>query len=431
MDELEAYLLAALGGKHAVHVPLVKERLREQCCSDVDTLKSCWEELKDELPGVPRKMIADQLQKEELDSFGIARHVDPLNWVRGSVFGVVMTCAGAIIGGLQNADASIANGGAVAGALDESVRFMWGWAWGPLFALAVLEVTAVWKLGPLFGWEMIQERSSSVSMREAMRSNMTNVAVVGALLLTVVWAMLQSDPPVSGFPGRFISQWYAGLLILSVTFLLIAVLTCVSALLYVEPLDNRAALQCVVRPAPFAARRTSPAAALSMPQPFDSLWHIRHPRRDTYTHTHTDRQAARGKYTYCRTAHFHLPLACRQQCAHPHACWQGDNFEYFGEPVAQTMFAMLNCIIATILWVFGTYGMGMGSLSVVFFCWACTRTAVNFLYLSQWKNPHLDRVEVQKRAAMGMELLSAAKVVVNGAEKRGIKVRPAAPGFEG
>lgn len=244
---MEAYLIATLGKKHAEHVPLVMERLREHCCSDVDTLRDCWEELKDEVPGVPRKMISDQMQKEELDNFKIKDHVDPKNWARGVLFGIVMVCSGAIIGGFQNADASLSNGGAAAGAFDDSVWFLWGWAWGPLFGLGALEVTAVWKLGPLFGWDMIHERSPSISMREAMRSNMTNVAVVGALLLTIVWAMLQSNPPIEGFPGRFISQWYAGLLVLSVAFLLIGVLTCVAVLLYVEPLDNKAALQCVVR----------------------------------------------------------------------------------------------------------------------------------------------------------------------------------------
>eukprot|EP00962_Isochrysis_galbana_P034062 scaffold11475_cov133-Isochrysis_galbana.AAC.1 len=276
MADLEAYLLATLGKKHAEHIPLVKERLREQCCSDVDTLKECWEELKDELPGVPRKMIGDRMQKEELDSFKISRQVDPKNWMRGILFGIVMTCSGAIIGGLQNADASLANGGTAAGAFDDSVSFLWGWAWGPLIGLAVLEVTAIWQLGPLFGWDMIHERSSSVSMREAMRSNMTNVAVVGALLLTIVWAMLQSNPPIDGFPGRFISQWYAGLLILSVAFLLIGVLTCVAALLYVEPLDSKAALQCVVRPAPCAARRTPPAIVLLPHLPSSPLYHNTH-----------------------------------------------------------------------------------------------------------------------------------------------------------
>eukprot|EP00967_Tisochrysis_lutea_P149427 scaffold287206_cov37-Tisochrysis_lutea.AAC.4 len=346
-SELHDYLIKSLGEKHAQHAPVVAERLKEQCCLDVDTLKQCWEELKPTLPAVAQKMINDSIFKEQIEEMNFEQRLSPVNWVKASVISVLMVFLGAIIGGFQNADGTLENGGVAAGAFDNSTSFMWGWVWGPLIGLGTIQISAVAQLGPQFGWDMIQERSDSVSMRETMRSNMTNIAIVGALFLATVWAMLQSDPPIEGFPSRFISQWYSGLLTISIAFLLISVMTCVVALLYVEGLDNQAALKCV-----------------------------------------------------------------------------GDNFMYFGEPIALTLFAMLNTIIATIIWIFGAYGMAMGIISVVFFFWACLRTTVIYLYLSEWTNPFLDLTEVQRRKALAKSLTARSKIAAKSTQLATAKVGP-------
>merc|ERR1719414_2529987 len=70
-------------------------------------------------------------------------------------------------------------------------------AWVPMAVVYALEMIGCSFLGPKIGWDMIEQRSKNINFRDAMRSSMTNQAVISALFLTVAWPMTQSDPPVS------------------------------------------------------------------------------------------------------------------------------------------------------------------------------------------------------------------------------------------
>jgi hypothetical protein len=221
-----------------------------------------------------------------------------------------------------------------------------GWYkyWGPLMGFYVLQMIVVAQISPKIGYDMIENRSSGVSLREAMRNNMTNQAVVGTLLLTVAWAMLQSDPPVTNgtnsFEGLFVSQWYEGLILMSTSQLIIGVMECAFLVLYIEPLDEMASLKFV-----------------------------------------------------------------------------GDNFMYFGEPLTLMLFSFCNTCIATILWVFGAYGFGLGIVAVFIFAYCILRTGVIYLYLGCWSNPFLPPEEQAKRESVKKSIMtstSGAKVAATG-----------------
>ena len=61
-----------------------------------------------------------------------------------------------------------------------------------------------------------------------MRTNLTTQGLIAALFLTVVYAMLQADPPTEvdgdGDPTSIISQWYLLLCLLALSFTLIGTL---------------------------------------------------------------------------------------------------------------------------------------------------------------------------------------------------------------
>jgi len=95
-----------------------------------------------------------------------------------------------------------------------------------------------------FSVDIMEQRSDGTSLREANRTNLTNVGVVGALLLTVVVAMVQVDTPLDE-TDRLLAQWYMIFLVSSMVPLFASVIMSSMLLLYVEPLDEDAALSYI------------------------------------------------------------------------------------------------------------------------------------------------------------------------------------------
>jgi hypothetical protein len=95
------------------------------------------------------------------------------------------------------------------------------------------------------GWDMIEEASPGIDMRESTRATLTNNAIVGALLLTVAVAMVQSDPPLDA--SRLLSQWYQVLNCTAMLHCFIATTRSVMLLVYIEPLDSDASFMFVCR----------------------------------------------------------------------------------------------------------------------------------------------------------------------------------------
>lgn len=313
-------------------VQAVMGKLQEEQCFDMETLKECWDEIKGTIPGVPRKLISDQLHKEAVDKIqqNFRPIVQPGLWYWAGLIAFVTIALGATIGSLKGIDFS--DYGLEVGDLWEEKY--WYQAWGPLIVLGGIEFSVASWIGPRIGYDMIEQRSTNTDLKEAMRSNMSNQAIVGTLLLTVVWAMLQADPPVTdgvnSYEQLFISQWYEGVLVMSIGQLIIAVMTCSFNVLYLEPLDALASLQFV-----------------------------------------------------------------------------GDNFSYFGEPLALMICGLFNSITATILWIFGAYGYGLGICACIVFFYCIMRTMVIYLYLGKWQNPFIDDTEKQKREAVRKSIVTA------------------------
>lgn len=109
---------------------------------------------------------------------------------------------------------------------------------GALYML--LLVIVIEQFRTVFSTDVLEQRSEGSSLKEAATSNLTNMAVVAALLLTVIIAMIQANNPL-GESTALLSQWYQ-------LFLLAAMMPCFAAvvqssmlLLYIEPLDLKAA----------------------------------------------------------------------------------------------------------------------------------------------------------------------------------------------
>lgn len=334
---LADWLATILKGAHSDAVPSIVALLKEQMCEDVDTLRECWDELKQVVPGVARKKITDHLEEERMQTVVIEGFYSIALWGRASTVAALLLALPAVIGFLKYHGTGSALG------TDFEAQLMYE-AWIPMLVLGVIELIAAMMLAKRIGYDMIEERSSDSGLRDTVRNNMSNQALIATLLLTVVWAMLQSDPPVDGGHLLFISQWYEGLLALATAFLLIAVMTCSFAILYVEPLDDLASFKFIV-----------------------------------------------------------------------------DNFLYVGEPLALTLVSLFNSICATIIWVFGAYGVGVGAVAAVVFAYAITRTYVVFSVLSRWKNPFISKEEKAKRLAMKKYFTTATRVD----ENREAKMRPA------
>mmetsp|Transcript_68555 Transcript_68555/g.200560 ORF Transcript_68555/g.200560 Transcript_68555/m.200560 type:complete len:343 (+) Transcript_68555:115-1143(+) len=328
-SQLQGWVTEVLGAEMADRAPEVFEALQKEMCTDLPMLRDCWEEIRLRLPGVPRKLISDALTKEEQQKVIFEPLVQGKLWVKAFFLGlpgVILTC---VLGVFKDTGAE--EEGLEPEALETKGWYMY---WGPLMLFFFLQMVAVAKLAPIIGYDMIQNRSLGISLRDAMRNNMSNQAIVGTLLLTVAWAMLQADPPVTegvnSYEGLFISQWYEGLLLITTAQLVIGVMTCAFTVLYVEPLDDLAALKFV-----------------------------------------------------------------------------GDNFLYFGEPLAVMLLSLFNTCIATILWVFGAYGFGMGIVAVFVFSYCVLRTVVIYMYLGFWQNPFLSKEEKGKRDAIKSVIMTA------------------------
>ena len=102
-----------------------------------------------------------------------------------------------------------------------------------------------------------------------------------------------------------------------------------------------------------------------------------------------------------------------------------DHFSYFGEPLAMMLVALYNAMVATIIWIFGAYGLGVGIVTLVVrarprpasscrrgrclfaadgcswrpqvFFYTILRTTVIYLYLGKWENKDLSEVEIENR----------------------------------
>mmetsp|Transcript_74391 Transcript_74391/g.230738 ORF Transcript_74391/g.230738 Transcript_74391/m.230738 type:complete len:427 (-) Transcript_74391:29-1309(-) len=319
---------SAAGGKKPLLEDTLKtvlKRLEDQMCVDKETMAEFWDDIKLDLPGVPRGIIGQELHVEKYARVVPKPEVSGANWLHAgaiTVVGMLVPCALSV---WKDRD----------GEREEVTYRQIYEVWVPLALVFTAEMVACSFLGPKVGYDMIQQRSSTANLRDAMRNNMTNQAVIGALFLTVVWAMAQADPPVTrgmdSFEDFFVCQWYQGFVVSAIGQLLIAIMVCCFNVMYIEPLDEIASMKFVK-----------------------------------------------------------------------------DNFSYFGEPMALMLAALYNAICATILWVFGAYGFGLGICFSLATAYSMLRGTVVYVYLGKWENPYLTHEEKKKRESEAKKMVTAA-----------------------
>ena len=116
-------------------------------------------------------------------------------------------------------------------------------------------------MAPVLGYDMIQERSVNIAIKESMRSNLTSQGLIAALYLTIVFAMIQEDPPTED-EGSLINQWYGCLLIVSAFFTMVALSVSIICLIYIEPLSDTATVYSAHLMAPRRPRAVHHALSL-------------------------------------------------------------------------------------------------------------------------------------------------------------------------
>ena len=198
------------------------QKLDHEMVRDVASLAKTWEEVKMALPGAARWHIGHALAVQSLPTpspppsppgpADFERQFSLTYWIQGAAVSALLV-VGPIILGILTWDQT----GDLAGAFDAT---LWYYCWGPLIALLVLELLITSALAPRIGWDMIEQHSKDADLREALKDSMETQGLVAALFLTVVWGMLQSDP-IQGDATLIISQWYQGLLVLSIALTMI------------------------------------------------------------------------------------------------------------------------------------------------------------------------------------------------------------------
>jgi hypothetical protein len=166
--------------------------------------------------------------EEEVNSSSVNNTVSVKNWIRGAVFGIVLTAIPGLLGAFKDQDTSSS---------DEELTWLTNFA--PILVYLLIQIQVFSMLARRLAFDMLEERSEDVSIREVARNSLTNQALVAALLLTVVYALLQADPPFDDTQRR-LCQWYVSFLNMSIMWLVLAVIIASLCLVYTEPLNDAA-----------------------------------------------------------------------------------------------------------------------------------------------------------------------------------------------
>jgi hypothetical protein len=181
-------------------------------------------------------MLSNPERRRSVQADDVVNVISAMNWVWGGLVALLVIAMPLVLI-------------LVSHLFDEADRttyepILWGIVFLPALIVFVIQLAIANLMAPKIGFDMIQERSPTVSMREAMRSNLTNMALVSALFLTVVYAMLQI-PALSENSYSMLSQWYICLLAISCMQMTISIMTSVICLLYTEPLSEQASILAI------------------------------------------------------------------------------------------------------------------------------------------------------------------------------------------
>lgn len=114
----------------------------------------------------------------------------------------------------------------------------------PAILVFVVILLMVPKLSLHLATDTVEERSANVDLKQLLADQVTNVGIVSALLLTMIVAAIQADPPTES-PTSVLSAWYIVFLIYGVYFSFSSTVMCAMMLMYVGPLEGKAAEQFI------------------------------------------------------------------------------------------------------------------------------------------------------------------------------------------
>ena len=135
--------------------------------------------------GTERSMDAQpppELDISAISEENISKQISVVYWLKGAVISLFVTAVPVLIGALSSHS----------DVRREPVE-MWYKCWGPIIALLVIEVGCANLLAPKICYDMIEERSDNIPLKESMRSNITSQGLIAALFLTIVFAMIRES----------------------------------------------------------------------------------------------------------------------------------------------------------------------------------------------------------------------------------------------
>jgi uncharacterized membrane protein len=110
----------------------------------------------------------------------------------------------------------------------------------PAILVFIVILLCVPKLSLHLATDTVEERSANVDLKQLLADQVTNVGIVSALLLTMIVAAIQADPPTDS-QTSVLSAWYIVFLIYGVYFSFSSTVMCAMMLMYVGPLEGKAA----------------------------------------------------------------------------------------------------------------------------------------------------------------------------------------------
>lgn len=122
----------------------------------------------------------------------------------------------------------------------ESMTTVWGVVFPGFLWISISMMAHGSFLREMAGQDTLEEKSKDSTVHDTCKNNLTNTGIIGALLFTVVVAMLQADAPQDN-PERFLSRWYQIFLLAGLVASFVSICQASVLLLYIEPLDTHAA----------------------------------------------------------------------------------------------------------------------------------------------------------------------------------------------
>jgi len=155
------------------------------------------------------------------------------HWIHGALVALPVVAIPALIGTLSPPDV-----------VPRAPADLWYKCWGPNIVLLLIEIAAASMLAPKISFDMIEERSNGISIKESMRSILTSQGLIAALFLTIVCSMLQQDHPTDDEFG-LLNQWYGCLLLAAMLMTMVGLTISIICLIYIEPLSDAASLRLI------------------------------------------------------------------------------------------------------------------------------------------------------------------------------------------